>query len=123
EIVVAPVVCWNQRRCSACSQFRCHRQCNTAFEKISAPHLRFRFLRTSYDSPRPATLGAIHRSGRAETLELQLQGKLSLPLGNDRGRDHPGRSRTIGNVVIRLSEDRMVEGVKELRAKFEADLL
>ena len=57
----------------------------------------------------------------AQELERQLQSKLNLPLRYHRGRDHAGSSRAIGDVVIGLREDRVVEGVEEFRSKLNSE--
>lgn len=57
----------------------------------------------------------------AEELERQLQSKLNLPLRYHRGRDHAGSSRAIGDVVIGLRKDRMVESIEELGSKLKSE--
>src|SRR5579864_1052480 len=54
-------------------------------------------------------------------LEVQLQSKLNLSLRNNRRRNHPCSSRSIGDGSIRLRKHRVVEGVEKLRAKFHID--
>src|ERR1035437_3844762 len=57
----------------------------------------------------------------AEELERQLQSKLNLPLRYHRGRDHASSSRAIGDVVIGLRKDRVIEGVEKLGPKLKIE--
>src|ERR1700722_4427075 len=59
----------------------------------------------------------------ATRLELQLQRELNLALRNHRRCNHARSAGSIGNVVIGLRKDGVVEGVKELCAKLETNLL
>jgi hypothetical protein len=89
-----------------------HRQVSHWFAVALSLHL------SPIDSSLPRTP---ELSWEAEELERQLQSKLNLPLRYHRGRDHAGSSRAIGDVVIGLRKDRMVEGVEELGSKLNIE--
>jgi hypothetical protein len=60
-------------------------------------------------------------SWEAEELERQLQSKLNLPLRYYRGRDHASSSGAIGDEVIGLRKDRMVESIEEFGSKLKSE--
>ncbi len=82
-----------------------------------------RQLCNSLDNRR--TRGLLSKSSprHGTRLEAQLQGELNLTLRDHSVGDDAGRARTIVNEVVRLSENSMVEGVKEFCAKLESSLL
>src|SRR5690242_19060746 len=73
--------------------------------------------------PRSSPAGIRSRAANASLLflEVQLQSKLNLPLRNHGRRDHTRGARAVRDVVVRLSENGMIEGIESLGTKLHID--